>query len=83
MSLLRRTYYSGREADLGLWLAAYLTTAVRGRYRPVLILRYSNHRLLMSHGLFCHQGEGGPRMIEGVIVYVLAIMCQRTTGQAW
>ena len=30
------SYCSAREADLGPWLAAYLATAVRGRYRPVL-----------------------------------------------
>ena len=33
---LLRSYYSAREANLGLWLAAYLTTSVRSRYRPVL-----------------------------------------------
>ena len=31
------SYYSARKGDLGLWLAACLTTAVRGRHWSVLI----------------------------------------------
>ena len=74
------SYCSACEADLGLWLAACLTTAVRGCYRPVLtgtaIAAYIPWLVLPP-------GARGARTIEGVIVCdVLAIMCQRTTGQA-
>ena len=55
------SWFYVREGDLGLWLAAYLTTAVRGRYQPIFVLSSDNCRLLIPHGVFCHQGGGGPK----------------------
>ena len=72
-----------REGDLGLWLTAYLTTAVRGRYRPALtgtaIAAYVPRLVLPP-------GGRGARTIEGVnvcdVLTLTVMLCQRTTGQA-
>ena len=73
------SWFYVREGDLGLWLAAYLTKAVRGRYGPVLTGTAITAYVLW---LVLSPGERGARTIEGVIVCdVLAVMCQRTTCQ--
>ena len=77
MSLLRVILV--HEGDLGLRPAAHLTRAVRDRYRPAFI---GTAIAAYIPWLVLPPGEGGPRTIEVVIVDVLAVMCQRTTGQA-
>ena len=52
------------EGGFGIWLADY------GRQRPPLTYIHSsnNRRVLISHGVFCRQGEEGAVTVEGVIV---------------
>ena len=74
------SWFYVREGDLGLWMAAYLITAVRGRYRPVFIVTAIAAYIPW---LVLPPGGRRARTIEVVIVDVcLAVMCQRTTGQA-
>ena len=58
--------------DLGLWLMAYLTTAVRGRYQPILtgtaIAAYVPWLVLPP-------GGRRARTIEGVIVVMFWPLC--------
>ena len=65
MNAIVTSWFCIREGDLGLWLAAYLTTAVRGRYRAVFI---GTAITAYIPWLVLPSGGRGARTIEIVIV---------------